>query len=638
VYASHLRPRLPRHLAAALESKLQRTAAGYSPRSVSGVLDWLKERLLIPMSEWHALLAAVDRDHDLPGGDVASAVVDRAVAISPEGGITATAVCAVENVPRLCSVLERDIEEMTPTSIAPGGGPADGAMAALAELERRGVPDDGGNGHSLEALLADILGFYGPVEPDRLAGLLGIEPHRVRQALDGLAMEQMVVLDQLLEGAESIEVCDRENMERLLRMHRAASRPAFEPVGLDRLPLFLAQHQGLGISNASIDDLKTVIEPLFGWPAPVDLLETDLLPARIEPYQTAWLDALMNETELEWFGCGQRKIALTMAGERDLYAESSGREGGEDRAPLDDVFPHRFGRFSFSDLARHSAIDSSELYDLLWNRAWSGELSTDTFAPVRKAVEAGFHVESAAAMAGRGSRRRRPRFDRWVSDRPVAGVWFRLPPIRAPGDALEEEEDRRERVRVLLDRYGVLFRELVARELPRLRWGEVFRALRMLELAGEVFAGRFFTGVPGIQFASPRGLRRLQDGLPDDAVWWVNAMDPASPCGLGLELYPEALPRRVPGNHLVFHGRSSVVVSEGRGRRLSFRVSPDHPKLSEYMGFLKHLLTRAVKPLNAITVEEINDEPAGASPYRPAFEEVFHVTRTPTALRLGRRY
>jgi len=56
------------------------------------------------------------------------------------------------------------------------------------------------------------------------------------------------------------------------------------------------------------------------------------------------------------------------------------------------------------------------------------------------------------------------------------------------------------------------------------------------------------------------------------------------------------------------------------------------------MGFLKHLLARPVKPLNALTVETVNDTPAASSAYRKAFQEVFHVTRTPTALRLGRQY
>jgi ATP-dependent Lhr-like helicase len=327
-----------------------------------------------------------------------------------------------------------------------------------------------------------------------------------------------------------------------------------------------------------------------------------------------------------------------MSGERELFVDSAAasEEGPDDS--LDAIFPHRFGSFSFTDLLRSTRMDSSTLVDLLWERAWRGELSTDTFAPVRQAVTGGFQVESTSGLAGHPSRRRRPRFDRWQSDRPVTGTWHRLQPVRGAGDALEAEEDRRERARVLLDRYGVVFRELINRELSGLRWSEVFRPLRMLELAGEVVAGRFFEGVPGIQFMSQTGFRRLQEGLPEDLVWWVNAVDPASPCGLGLEGLSDLLPRRIQGNHVVFHGRRPVVVSQRRGEQLSIRVAPDHPSLTGYLQFLKHLLTRSVQPLKAITIEQINDSAAATSDYRPVFEQIFHVTRTPTALRLSRRY
>jgi ATP-dependent Lhr-like helicase len=635
VFASHLRPLLPRDLAESLRTKLQRTSPGYAPRSAAGLLDWLKERLLIPIDEWRGLLDAMTNDHDICIEDVLAEINDRALAIAVHGNAGPTAVCSVETVPRLESVLQKGIQDLHPSSITPDGDSPVAALAALTVLLER--PDPAGD-VSLETFLADWLAFYPPVAPGWIASTLGIEDFLIRQTLDQLASDQAVVLDQLLAGSADIEVCDRENLERLLRLHRAAARPAFRPVGCDHLPLFLAQHQGLAATNASIEDLKRVIEPLFGWPAPVGAWESEILPARIEPYQTSWLDTLMTETELEWFGCGTRRIAFGMSGERELFVDSAAasEEGPDDS--LDAIFPHRFGSFSFTDLLRSTRMDSSTLVDLLWERAWRGELSTDTFAPVRQAVTGGFQVESTSGLAGHPSRRRRPRFDRWQSDRPVTGTWHRLQPVRGAGDALEAEEDRRERARVLLDRYGVVFRELINRELSGLRWSEVFRPLRMLELAGEVVAGRFFEGVPGIQFMSQTGFRRLQEGLPEDLVWWVNAVDPASPCGLGLEGLSDLLPRRIQGNHVVFHGRRPVVVSQRRGEQLSIRVAPDHPSLTGYLQFLKHLLTRSVQPLKAITIEQINDSAAATSDYRPVFEQIFHVTRTPTALRLSRRY
>jgi ATP-dependent Lhr-like helicase len=634
--ASHLRPLLPRHLADELRAKLHRTAPGYAPRSGAGLLEWTKERLLIPVTEWRELLAAMGRDHGVDADDELATVCARLVTLSLSDSTEPSHVCGVEVVPRAAAALGRDIDGLTPRPVTLETGSGAAALDALSAILQAGTTSD--DDPSPSVFLAEWLAFYGPVTPDWVTATLGLDTAMLQSALDQLAEDQTVVLDQLLEGSETIEVCDRENLERLLRMHRAAARPSFRPLPIDRLPLFLAHHQGLGTSHATLDDLKSVLEPLFGWPMDAATLETEILPARLEPYLPSWLDTLMSETDLQWFGCGERRLALGLAGDRGLFAEPAPNEGEGATSDVDALFPHPLGRFSFTDLMRHSGGDSAALADALWRHAWRGDLTTDTFVPVRNAVLGDFRAEPIHDSAAPPRYRRRPRFDRWRSDRPVVGAWLRLPPVTAPADALEQEEDDRERARVLLDRYGVVFRELAERELQCLRWSRVFRALRMLELAGEVVAGRFFDGVPGLQFMSHAAFRALQEGVAEDRVWWVNATDPASPCGLGLEAFRDLVPRRIVTSHVVFHGARVVVVSERRGRSMRVEVGADHPRLHDYLGFLKNLVGRSVKPVKAVTIETINDEPAASSPYREALSEIFHVTRTPTALRLSRRY
>ncbi len=237
-------------------------------------------------------------------------------------------------------------------------------------------------------------------------------------------------------------------------------------------------------------------------------------------------------------------------------------------------------------------------------------------------------------------RSRRPAFERWSAGRAWSGDWYRLNQDgeREPLDALEIEELNRERVRLLLARYGVLFRELLARELPALRWGRLFRTLRLMELSGELLAGCFFSGVPGLQFASPAALRALRDGLPEDAIYWLSAADPVSPCGLGLEALRGDLPPRLASTHLVFHGPRLVLVSKRHGAELEIRVAPDHPDLASYFEVLKTLLTRQFHPRRALTIETLNGDPAAASPYAPPLAALFATTRDRQALRLRRRY
>jgi hypothetical protein len=81
-----------------------------------------------------------------------------------------------------------------------------------------------------------------------------------------------------------------------------------------------------------------------------------------------------------------------------------------------------------------------------------------------------------------------------------------------------------------------------------------------------------------------------------------------------------------------------VVASERRGRSLEVRVGPDHPRLADYLGFLKVLLARAVRPAKAVVVETVNGEPAASGAYGQAFAALFHTTRDASSLRLMRRY
>jgi hypothetical protein len=112
----------------------------------------------------------------------------------------------------------------------------------------------------------------------------------------------------------------------------------------------------------------------------------------------------------------------------------------------------------------------------------------------------------------------------------------------------------------------------------------------------------------------PSALTTLEGDPGAPADFWCNALDPASPCGLGLD-WPE-LPQRRPRNYLAFHaGRLAAVVENG-GKRLTFHLAPDHPCLGAALAPLAGLLARQRR----LTLEEINGAPPAGSPYLPALE------------------
>ena len=164
-----------------------------------------------------------------------------------------------------------------------------------------------------------------------------------------------------------------------------------------------------------------------------------------------------------------------------------------------------------------------------------------------------------------------------------------------------------------------MFREVLGNELPELRWAGIFRTLRLMELSGEILTGRFFSGIPGVQFCSRAALQELTRPLPEDAIYWVNATDPASPCGLALPDLAPPLPPRVRTTHLVFLGRQPALISRRSGRQVEIRLAPDHPRFGECLAVFGHLLRRPAQPLRRVIVEQINELDAARSPYAAAF-------------------
>jgi ATP-dependent Lhr-like helicase len=99
------------------------------------------------------------------------------------------------------------------------------------------------------------------------------------------------------------------------------------------------------------------------------------------------------------------------------------------------------------------------------------------------------------------------------------------------------------------------------------------------------------------------------------------------------------LPKRLPGNHLVYHGSRLVVISRNNGNRLQIDVPSDHPKIASYFNVFNHLLHRKMSPLRHILIESINDLPSNEqSAYFDHLSDVFDVVPDPKGVILYRRH
>jgi ATP-dependent Lhr-like helicase len=685
MYSSHLRPRFSEELLRTFQQKLHRVAEGYSPASSEELLQWIKERLYIPVTEWEELLAAVKRDHGLDTVEIVEAISDRLYPIKENGQLAA--MVALENLPRVSHSLKIAREDARKTA----------DQLSLTEIFSQDEEE------TLVEFLHEWLRYYGPIPQEFLTTLnksfcrphgMGDlfrpsaiekaslnEPNRqeVQQndkchsiidkwsinrvskpstslphlphsphspyltALETLIEEGHIIVDEFrAEEGSGEEICDTENLEILLRMRRSQARPAIEPLEIDAFPLFLATYQGLASPGDNLEDLQNFLENLFGYPAKAGVWEGEILPARLNPYYSSWLDTALRENELVWFGCGSERISFCFEGDYELFVfpfedEAAGENAGTKQegtvAELEKLFSETRGKFALEDIMESVKLSSRELTDFLWQMAWEGRITNDHFKTIRSGVMNRFKPEQLLPPAevrkdgrrhGYGRSRRRIGFNRWQSTRFFAGNWYALPAFDNEStemDALDRQELVKDRIRQLFMRYGVLFREMLWNELPGFRWSNIFPVLRLMELSGEIVSGHFFKGIPGLQFCTPTALGLLTRGLPEDAIYWVNAVDPASPCGIGLEELRPMFPHRLPTTHLVFHGKKLVLISKKNGKELTLNVEPKHPRIPDYLEFFKTLISREFQPLKYISVETVNEESVLDSPYKEVLRD-----------------
>ncbi len=628
-------PALPMDIIRRFEDKRQRLYPGYAPGSPEDLLDWVKERLFIPDFQWEGLGLAVERDSDLPMAELSAIVAGKLARVTlPETGITG--VCALENLPEVIEGISHGLA--APECMDLAGRPIDPASVRTMRV----MADDSESEDPVRDFLVQWLLFYGPVSAEIVQKQLGISVSVAEGVLREMTEESQVVRGLLIEGSDTVVFCDRDNYETLLRMRRSEATMLVTPRKIEDLGPFLASWQGLADAAKDRDGLGACLEQLFYYSAEAAVWETEIFPARIKPYDPAWLDSLMADGNMIWFGAGKGRVTFGLPHELDLLSRSDKENPLEDTSA--DLIPDAHGKYDFHGLMHRTGLPATELSEKLWNAVWRGDISNDTFTALRKGIETGFRVPDAA---GTGDKRLRPgrrggrtAFSRWKGSIPAAGNWYHLPEMGSDEeeDLILEAERMRDRVRVLLDRYGILFREFLRREQPGFQWKDLFRSLRLMELAGEVISGCFFEGLSGPQFMSHRGFRWFQRKIPKLEIYWVNAVDPASVCGMGVDALKSMMPRRHTGTHVVYRGVDIVIISLRNGGELTIRVPETDPDLPEMLGFMRHLLERSFKPLKRISIKTINGTPAVSGPYLDIFRMFFDLTMDAKQVVLYRRF
>ncbi|HEV3069951.1 MAG TPA: DEAD/DEAH box helicase [Solirubrobacteraceae bacterium] len=529
--------------------------------------------------------------------------------------------------------------------VAPGGLPG-------AFLEE--VPD------ALVALMRRYAQTHAPFPTAQPKARYGLDP--------GLALAELerrgeIVRGELLPGGTSgeREWCDTNVLRRLRRASLAVLRKEIEPSDQRALAAFLPAWQGVDRyakapagDAAAIDRLREQLVPLQGLALTPEAWERDVLPRRLGGYSPAWLDALCASGELVWLGAGalgraSGRVALYFREDLALLGpppQAKPQAPAALATPAHDALRERLGAGScfFTDLLVGLELEPELLQEALWDLAWAGAVTNDAFAPLRTPRLAlapgqsagtrggGWRMPMAGALggtpAGRSGSGRRfsaRRGGQSFSRAHPPGRWSLTAPLFA--ERVDPALRRRAQAELLLERYGILTRELVLAEGIAGGFAALYPELCQLETLGVARRGYFVEGLGGAQFALPGAVERLRSQpRPAEAPPLVlAATDPAQPYGAALPWPGRGArrPARAAGAQVVLVGSQPVLYLERGARALQVLVEPEDPRLPAALQALA-AHARSGRP-RRIALEKVDGEAVLGSRWEPLLTDVgFH--------------
>ncbi len=380
------------------------------------------------------------------------------------------------------------------------------------------------------AVVSGWMESIGPVEVSELARRLAFSEEAVESALLQLEGRGQVLRGHFRNKEGPAEWCNRRILARIHRATLGSLRREIEPVTSLDFERFLQtwQHVTPGSQLHGADGTLQIIGQLQGYEIPAASWESEILARRIARYDPDFLDELCFSGDVMWARVSphpaiaeNRRVRPTRIAPVTLFLRADAhwlmdvREpaGGSDYESLSHpaqavlLALEKNGASFFIDLVSQAGRLPSEVEDGLWELLAGGFVTADGFDNLRALID-----PKRRRGEGRGSQKR---------PRHAAGRWALL---RHASSKMNRDERRERFARQLLRRWGVLLRDLLARETLAPAWRDLLPILRRMEARGEIRGGRFVSGLTGEQFALPealellRSLRRQPEKAPAIAV------------------------------------------------------------------------------------------------------------------------
>ena len=459
----------------------------------------------------------------------------------------------------------------------------------------------------LESMIRRYARTHVPFVASDISQRWGLPEAAVAGGLAALVSRGEVIAGEFRQSVHGREHCHPEVLRIIRRRSLAALRREVESVPPLALARFLPEWHGIGSRGSGMDRVLEVVFQLQGLALPASVIERDVIAGRISGYNPRVLDELVSMGEIVWVGRGSLgaadgRVALYLRGDapRLVPEPATDRATGDLHERLRGHLSARGASF-FRDL--YSACgggDEEELLDALWDLVWSGEVTNDTFAPLR--------------LLGPAAHRpaRKPRLPRLTQPR-ATGRWSLVASLVGAG--ANATERLHSQAGVLLQRHGVLTRDAVMVEGWPGGFASLYPVLRAMEESGRIRRGYFVEGLGGSQFALPGAVDRLRSMRePDGRVVALAATDPANAYG-GVLPWPESDGRmaRAAGAYCVLEAGTLVLYLERGGRGLITHG----PVRVEHLQALIAVATGAGK----VELQRVDGVPVVESPLAPLLRE-----------------
>jgi ATP-dependent Lhr-like helicase len=401
-----------------------------------------------------------------------------------------------------------------------------------------------------ESAAADALRGHldcrGPSTAPALAAACGLPESLVIRGLAALEAEGFAIRGRFSGPSGAEEFCSRRLLSRIHAYTRQRRRREVEPVTAQDFMRFLLrwQHVAPGTRREGRFGLLSVIEQLQGFELATGAWERSVFAARVEGYRREWLDELCMSGQACWGRLSvrdaepadeprrsgltpSRATPITLALRDDLPwllraargdAMPAEPASGRTRDVLDTLRAH--GALFRTDLATLTRRLPSEIDEALWDAVARGLVTADGFRAVRALLRRGSPERWAPTPGLRRGLR---------ASTGASGRWSLLPPPLAEADRDELAEAVAQQ---LAARWGVVFRDLVARENLAVPWRDVLWAFRRMEARETVRGGRFVNGFSGEQYAHPDAVEVLKSVRRQQHTGEIAHLSAADPLNL----------------------------------------------------------------------------------------------------------